>query len=130
MANRALARADDNPGEILEDGELHKTGMWDEITIERSAAGAPGLMFVMTRYENSMMFDQMCVTVPDGSTFLHPVMEWLGMEPYSVVSSMGERYSENIVGTYQSRFDAEAVAARWNKVNNKHGITYRVEEGY
>lgn len=85
MANRRLARADDNPGEILEDGELHKVGMWDAITIERSAAGAPGLMFVMTRYENSMMFDQMTVTVEDGAAFLAPVNAWLNgndPEPY------------------------------------------------
>lgn len=77
MANRTLARADDNPGEILEDGELHKVGMWDEITIERSAAGAPGLMFVMTRYENSMMSDRMVVCVEDGAAFLAPVNTWL-----------------------------------------------------
>lgn len=77
MANRVLARADDNPGEILADGELHKTGMWEEITIKRSAAGAPGLLFIITRYENDQKYDQMCVRVPDGAAFLAPVNGWL-----------------------------------------------------
>lgn len=77
MSNRVLTRADDNPGEILEDGELHKVGMWEEVTIERSAAGAPGLLFIITRYENGMTYDQMCVTVPDGAAFLAPVNAWL-----------------------------------------------------
>lgn len=93
MANRILARADDNPGEILEDGELHKIGMWDEITIERSAAGAPGLLFVMTRYENDVPFDQMVVYVPDGAAFLAPVNAWLkGNDPQPYVHrANGER---------------------------------------
>lgn len=82
MANRILARADDNPGEILEDGERHKTGMWEEVTIERSAAGAPGLLFIITRYEGDQMYDQMSVTVPNGAAFLAPVNAWLnGNDP-------------------------------------------------
>lgn len=77
MSNRTLARFDDNPGEVLEDGELHKVGMWEEVAVERSAAGQPGLLFIITRYENSQQFDQMCVSVPDGNAFLAPVLHWL-----------------------------------------------------
>lgn len=77
MANRTLARHTDNTPEILEDGEPHNVGMWEQVTIERSAAGQPGLLFVITRYENDQMFDQMCVVVPDGAAFLAPVNKWL-----------------------------------------------------
>lgn len=95
MANRTLARYDDNPGEILEDGELHKVGMWDEIVIERSAAGAPGLLFVMNRYENDQMFDQMCVSVPDGAAFLAPVNAWLNGNPHSEYWQAASRINEH-----------------------------------
>ncbi|WP_406245843.1 hypothetical protein ACI7YT_12445 [Microbacterium sp. M] len=92
MANRTLTRADDNPGEILEDGELHKVGMWEEVVIERSSAGAPGLIFIITRYEGDQMYDQMCVSVPDGAAFLAPVNDWLrGNDPEAwVVHSIDE----------------------------------------
>lgn len=99
MSNRILTRADDNPGEILEDGELHKTGMWDEITIERSSAGAPGLVFIITRYENDQMYDQMCVTIPDGAAFLAPVNAWLnGNDPMPFLDAGGWRSSSGHVG--------------------------------
>lgn len=73
MANRVLARAHD--GERNEDGVFE--GMHDELVIERSAAGQPGLMFVMNRYDNGNQFDQMVVTVPDGLELLQPVNAWL-----------------------------------------------------
>lgn len=95
MSNRTLARADDNPGEILEDGELHKLGMWEEVTIERSAAGSPGLLFVITRYENDQMYDQMCVSVKDGAAFLAPVIAWLsGKDPEPWVYYDGTRRAQ------------------------------------
>lgn len=95
MANRILARYDDNPGEILEDGELHKVGMWEEVAIERSAAGQPGLLFVITRYENDQMHDQMCVTVPDGAAFLAPVNAWLSGDPHSEYWRAAHRINEH-----------------------------------
>ena len=110
MANRTLARADDAVTTIGPDGEPHRFGMWDEITIERSAAGAPGLLFVMTRYENDRTFDQMCVSAPDGAAFLAPVIAWLsGNDPQPLVNEEGARYSlewgEVSWGTGYRRFD-------------------------
>ena len=89
MANRVLARANDAQPEILEDGEPHNVGIWEEVTIERSSAGAPGLLFIITRYEN----DQMCVTVPDGAAFLAPVNGRLaGNDPQPWRDPSGERF--------------------------------------
>ena len=130
MANRVLARYTDSPGEILEDGEYHQVGMWDEVVIERSAAGAPGLVFIMSRRDGDLIHDQMVVRVKDGAAFLRPVLDWLNVEPYSVVATTGKNGPESIVGTYRGRFDAEAVAVRWNEINGQHGITYRVEKDY
>lgn len=50
-------------------------------------------------------------------------------ETYSVVGTFGAA-PEGIMGEYQNRFDAEAVCAAWNKVNGKHGFSYRVEKDY
>lgn len=50
------------------------------------------------------------------------------MRPWQVLTGGTARYPLQIVGAYQSKFEAEAVAAAWNRVNNKHGIRYRVEE--
>ncbi|UOE45937.1 hypothetical protein [Agromyces larvae] len=47
---------------------------------------------------------------------------------WQVIAITSPREPEAIVGTYRSRFEAEAVADRWNSVNNKYGITYRAEE--
>ena len=95
MANRTLARANDAHPEILEDGEPHNVGMWEEVTIERSSAGAPGLLFIITRYENSMEFDQMCVTVPDGLAFLAPVNAWLRGTPDAEYWRAAHRLNEH-----------------------------------
>lgn len=48
-------------------------------------------------------------------------------EEYSVIATIGKDNPEARVGLYATRFEAEAVAAAWNKANNKHGVTYRVE---
>ena len=117
MANRILTRADDNPGEILEDGELHKTGMWEEVTVERSAAGAPGLLFVITRYDGDLIHDRMCVTVPDGAAFLAPVNAWLNgndPHPYRLPDGSRDTHSEQhefIDGRVGPRRDFGAVFA-------------------
>ena len=46
---------------------------------------------------------------------------------HSVIARRGGKYPESRVGTYRTSFEAEAVAAAWNKINMKYGITYRVE---
>jgi hypothetical protein len=83
MANRTLARADDNPGEILEDGELHKVGIWEQVTIERSAAGREyGVIVSITRFEDDQVCDVMSVGIKDAAAFLAPVNAWLrGNDP-------------------------------------------------
>lgn len=48
-------------------------------------------------------------------------------EGYSVVATVGTGNPEARVGVYSTRFEADAVAKAWNKINNKHGVTYRVE---
>lgn len=47
---------------------------------------------------------------------------------YLVIASQGRRYPESIVGRYAAEFDANAVAKEWNRINNRNGITYRVED--
>lgn len=46
---------------------------------------------------------------------------------YTVVAEHGKDLPEAAVGTYRTTFEAEAIATAWNKINNKYGITYRVE---
>lgn len=60
-----------------ESGREFMEGMWESVTIERSAAGRPGIMIVMERRDGDLMEDQMVVTVKDGLEFLRPVFEWL-----------------------------------------------------
>lgn len=48
-------------------------------------------------------------------------------EGYSVIATVGKDNPEARVGLYISQFEADAVAEAWNKVNNKHGVHYRVE---
>lgn len=82
MANRVLAYATDAEPTVHESGQEYMEGMWESVTIERSAAGQPGIMIVMERRDGDLMEDQMVVTVKDGAAFLRPVFEWLmGGEP-------------------------------------------------
>lgn len=46
---------------------------------------------------------------------------------YQVVTGGTSRYPLAIVGAYRSEFEAKAVAKEWNRVNNRHGIRYRME---
>lgn len=46
---------------------------------------------------------------------------------YSVVATVGKNNPEARVGSYRSNFEALAVSDAWNAINNKHGVTYRVE---
>lgn len=46
---------------------------------------------------------------------------------YVVIARMGKRDPESIVGRYRSRFDAEAVAAAWNR-SNAGVATYSVAD--
>ncbi len=66
MSNRALTRYDDGC-----------EGMHECVTIERSAAGQPGIMITINRYDGDLLHDQMCVSIPNGDAFLAPVNEWL-----------------------------------------------------
>lgn len=44
--------------------------------------------------------------------------------PYQVITDDGFSV---VIGTYRSKFEADAIAKEWNRINNKHGIRYRVE---
>lgn len=46
---------------------------------------------------------------------------------YSVIATVGKGNPEARVGVYEAKFVADAVCKEWNRVNNKHGVTYRVE---
>lgn len=35
---------------------------------------------------------------------------------------------ESLMGAYATKFEADAIAKEWNRVNSRHGITYRVED--
>ena len=77
MSNRQLAYATDAEPAMHESGIEYMEGMWESVTIERSAAGQPGILIIMERRDGDLMEDQMCVTVKDGTEFLRPVFEWL-----------------------------------------------------
>ena len=77
MANRQLAYATDAEPTMHESGQEYMEGMWESVTIERSAAGQPGILIIMERRDGDLMEEQMCVTVKDGAAFLRPVFEWL-----------------------------------------------------
>lgn len=77
MANRVLAYATDAEPTVHESGQEYMEGMWESVTIERSAAGQPGLMIVMERHDGDLMEDQMVVSIKDGRRFLEHVIEWL-----------------------------------------------------
>lgn len=47
---------------------------------------------------------------------------------WQVLTGGTSRYPLAIIGAYATKFEAEAVAEAWNRVNGKHGIRYRVEE--
>ncbi|WP_217181581.1 phage tail protein [Streptomyces sp. AC495_CC817] len=81
MANRTLAYHDEG-ADAIEAGE--HPGMHAKIEVQRSSAGAPGLIFTIT-YDDGLPWGEMSVTVPDGVTFLAPVIGWLNgndPEPY------------------------------------------------
>lgn len=120
MSNRTLARATDAIPEILEDGEPHNVGMWEEVRIERSAAGAPGLFFIITRYDGDQMYDQMSVHVPDGAAFLAPVNGWLnGNDP--------EPWLWNDRGIEHRR---AATDPKWDVPPNHNPYTFAPRPGY
>lgn len=79
MANRVLAYATDAEPTVHESGQEYMEGMWESVTIERSAAGQPGLMIVMERHDGDLMEDQMVVSIKDGRKFLEHVIEWLAV---------------------------------------------------
>lgn len=92
MANRQLAYATDAEPTMHESGQEYMEGMWESVTIERSAAGQPGILIIMERRDGDLMEDQMCVTVKDGAAFLRPVMAWLheNCHPADYVIDLGE----------------------------------------
>lgn len=77
MSNRQLAYATGAEPAMHESGIEYMEGMWESVTVERSAAGQPGILIIMERRDGDLMEDQMCVTVKDGLEFLRPVMAWL-----------------------------------------------------
>lgn len=80
MANRILARHDDGTLTEQRDGEMGYEGAHAAISIERSAAGAPGLFFTLTDYHGNGLSGESSVFVPDGAAFLAPVLEWLNAD--------------------------------------------------
>lgn len=77
MARRQLAYATGSEPTMHESGQEFMEGVWESVTVERSAAGVPQLLFIMERHDGDIMWDQMVVTVKDGAEFLRPVSEWL-----------------------------------------------------
>lgn len=77
MANRTLARYDDGKLTEQRDGELGYEGWHSVLRIERSAAGQPGLFFVIEDWDGGFKAGESCVVVEDGNAFLAPVLEWL-----------------------------------------------------
>lgn len=63
-----------------ESGQEYMEGMWESVTIERSAAGQPGILVIMERRDGDLMEDQMVVHIKDGRKFLEHVIEWLGRD--------------------------------------------------
>lgn len=53
-----------------------------------------------------------------------------GEGDYSVIATVGKDNPEALVGTYRSEFEAVAVCKEWNRINNKHHVTYRVEKDW
>lgn len=47
---------------------------------------------------------------------------------WQVLAGGTSRYPLAIIGAYATKFEAEAVADAWNRVNGQYGIRYRVEE--
>jgi hypothetical protein len=79
-------------------------GFRSELRIERSAAGRPGLMFIIDDYEiddhaNDRLLNESCIVVDDGSTVLAPVIDWL-----SGSTAAGDRHTA-----------ARAALAEWDR---------------
>ena len=92
MASRMLAYATSPEPTMHESGQEFMEGMWESVTIERSASGQPGILIIMERRDGDLMEDQMVVTVKDGVGFLRPVMAWLhaNCHPSDYVIDLGE----------------------------------------
>lgn len=76
MGNRNLVRYTD--AEPNEDGVLE--GWHNVLRIERSAAGQPGLFFIIEDWNGGLKAGESVVVVKDGNTLLRPVLEWLGQQ--------------------------------------------------
>ena len=77
MANRTLASHDDGTLTEQRDGELGYDGAHSTLRIERSAAGRPGLLFIIEDHHGGGLSGETCVSIEDGNAFLAPVLEWL-----------------------------------------------------
>lgn len=47
--------------------------------------------------------------------------------PWQVLTGGTSRYPLAIIGAYATKFEANAVAQAWNRINGEYGIRYRVE---
>lgn len=93
MANRMLAQISD--GKPNEDGIFE--GWHSVLRVDRSAAGQPGLLFVIEDYDGGLKAGETCVTVPDGNAFLAPVLDWLNDAPRiseTDLNRMAQRFYE------------------------------------
>lgn len=102
-----------------ESGQEFMEGMWESVTIERSAAGRPGILIIMERRDGDLMEDQMVVTVKNGVEFLGPVLSWLMAGPdgnpaptVAMVSAFKQAWHEaDAAEMTGSRVEAGLVAA-------------------
>jgi hypothetical protein len=73
MSDRTLVK--------YEEPRSHKGPYWG-LTIERSAAGQPGLFFTISHrsFDGTLKGEELTVMVDDGRALLAPVIEWLNQE--------------------------------------------------
>lgn len=108
MANRSLAYYTDS--EPNEDG-IHE-GWHNTLRIERSAAGQPGLFFIIEDWDGGLKAGESLVVVKDGNALLAPVLEWLRQAPAFTetdLNRMAQRFYEVASASGQVSFNAMTV---------------------
>jgi hypothetical protein len=80
VSNRELVSYKENPSYTA-------SGIETTITVERSAAGGPGIMFIIENHDTfSGIVNTDSVMVDEGPEFLKPILEHLAARGYSAMS--------------------------------------------